>query len=176
MTALMFATQAGHIDVIKELISHEAEMQSSTGRLPLCLLSRLTVEKPSISLFLRKPVSKTILALRRSLSPLLSVFDIATRLFPYEKLIVRKDGSTALMTALQSDNTELVSLCMEEAGLKTEFEDTALNIALQLAFYNSAQLLMRSSKERELIGMTDLMVASFATTSRRSRSMLRHRK
>lgn len=34
-------------------------------------------------------------------------------------------------------------------------------MALQLAFYKSAQLLMQSAKERELIGMTDLMVAAF---------------
>lgn len=162
MTALMFATQAGHIDVIKELISHEAEMQSSTGKTAL-MFAVETNCREAVDLLIPKEARKqdnlgtTALIIATSLG----LLDIATCLFPYEKLIVRKDGSTALMTALQSDNTELVSLCMEEAGLKTEFEDTALNIALQLAFYNSAQLLMRSSKERELIGMTDLMVASF---------------
>ncbi len=162
MTALMFATQAGHLDVIKELMNYEAEMQSSTGKTALMFAVEANCQE-AVDLLIPKEARKqdnlgtTALIAATSLG----LLSIATRLFPYEKLIVRKDGSTALMTALQSDNTELVALCMEEAGLKTEFEDTALNMALQLAFYKSAQLLMQSAKERELIGMTDLMVAAF---------------
>lgn len=162
MTALMFATQAGHIDIVKELINHEAGVQSTTGKTALMLAVEAN-SKEAVELLISKEVRKqdnlgtTALIIATSLG----LLDIATRLFPYEKLMVRKDGSTALMTALQGDNADLVTLCMEEAGLKTEFEDTALNMALQLSFHKSAQLLMQSSKERELIGMTDLMAAAF---------------
>lgn len=162
MTALMFAVQAGNIDAIKELITHEAGVQNAAGKTALMLAVEVN-SREAVELLIDKEVRKqdnlgtTALITATSLG----LLDIATRLFPYEKLIVRKDGSTALMTALQGDNAELVTLCMEEAGLKTEFEDTALNMALQLSFYKSAQLLMQSPKEREMIGMTDLMVAAF---------------